>query len=171
MKLLPLSRGLFSIVDDDDFEFLSQWKWFAFKASGSKRLFYAIRTDYSNKKILYAHKLLLGAKPGMVIDHINGNSLDNRRANLRHCSIKENVRNQAPRVGFTSKYKGVAWRADRSKWTAYICPDRKKLNLGVFRSEHNAAYAYDKAALKHFGQYARINFPSLNTNGMRAVNG
>jgi hypothetical protein len=73
-----------------------------------------------------------------------------------------NLANQRKQSGTSSRYKGVSWRADRNKWTAYICPDRKKINLGVFNSEEDAARAYDSMAPKYFGEFARLNFPEVS---------
>lgn len=108
------------------------------------------------RKVWYLHRALMGDPEGLVVDHINGNKLDNRRYNLRVCSTKENIRNSAAQSG-SSSYKGVHWDKSKSKWTATIKVDRQSKFLGRFDSEEDAARAYDTAAKEYFGEYARLN--------------
>lgn len=158
MKTIKLTKGQFAIVDDEDFEFLNQWKWFASK---DKNTFYANKRH--GKTILQMHRLIMNPKKGEVIDHINLNGLDNRKKNLRICSPKENIRNAPKRMKATSKFKGVYLPSGKDKWRATIRIDGKKKNLGTFASELEAAIAYNNAALKHFGEFAYLNSldPSL----------
>lgn len=93
----------------------------------------------------------------MVVDHINGNSLDNRKQNLRLCSRQENNRNSAPRKNSTSKYKGVSWSTCKSKWTVKIRVNGKSKHIGYFSDEKLAAEAYNKAAKQYYGDFAWIN--------------
>ena len=108
------------------------------------------------RKIWALHRDILGNPEGKVVDHINGNKLDNRKYNLRVCSIKENIRNSKPKEG-TSKYKGVHWDKSRNKWVSSIKVDREGKYLGRFNKEIDAAKAYDVAAEKYFGEFARLN--------------
>jgi hypothetical protein len=101
------------------------------------------------------HRLFAGA-PGMDVDHINGNGLDNRRCNLRPATRSQNNMNRAKRRG-VSKFKGVSPK--RGKWRAYLKTGKKQHNLGVFESEYDAARAYDVKAKEMFGEFARVNFP------------
>jgi hypothetical protein len=98
--------------------------------------------------------------PQSVVDHKNGDKLDNRRENLRICTIAENIRNSktSTKKGKTSRYKGVYWVGRIKKWVARIHVDRKGLHVGVFTDEAEAARAYDVAARQHFGEFARTNF-------------
>jgi hypothetical protein len=102
------------------------------------------------------HRLIMQAPRGMVVDHVNGNRLDNRRCNLRLATTAENIRNMAIRGG-TSQFKGVYYNTPRGRWRAHICCDRKKLNLGDYATEEAAARAYNKAAIELFGPFARLN--------------
>jgi hypothetical protein len=155
MKEIPLTRGQFALVDDEDFEYLNQWKWITTDNG------YARRTEYKNgtQKPVNMHVLIASPSLGMLVDHINGNKLDNRRENLRICTNTENRRNISKYKNNTSGYKGVTWHKQHRKWYAQIVPLRKNIFLGLFSDAKEAARAYDAAAKKYFGQFARLNFP------------
>jgi hypothetical protein len=91
------------------------------------------------------------------VDHINGDKLDNRAANLRSCTNAENTRNSKPRIGGHSKYKGVSWNKGNAKWVAYICRDGRNIHLGCFDNEADAALAYNRASIDIHGEYGRLN--------------
>lgn len=114
------------------------------------------------KCLQYEHRLVAGAVKGQLVDHINGDTLDNRLENLRLCSIKENSRNVRGREG-TSRYKGVYFQKRARKWCASIRVDYKLIYLGLFELEEKAAEAYDLAAISHFGEFAKPNFSSVGT--------
>jgi len=97
--------------------------------------------------------------PGMMIDHINGNGLDDRRANMRTCTNQQNMRNLRKRRSGSSIYKGVYYDKRRRTWYARICHNGKNIHLGTFATEIEAARAYDRAARRLFGEFARLNFP------------
>jgi hypothetical protein len=103
------------------------------------------------------HRKVMGDPEGLVVDHINGDTHDCRKYNLRVCSVKENIRNSKPQGG-TSNYKGVSYDKSRDKWSASIKVDRKSIHLGRFSGEEDAAKAYDSAAKEYFGEFARLNF-------------
>ena len=114
--------------------------------------------------MVYMHRVITGAREGEHVDHINGNTLDNRRNNLRKCSAQDNVRNRrkpSHRAGrpTTSIYKGVSWQPRESRWYATIGINGQQIVLGRFTDEIEAAHAYDRAARQHFGAFARLNFP------------
>jgi len=153
-KLIPLTQGKFAIVDADDYDELSRYKWHVNKGG---RTYYA--SSQKKGKAIKMHRLIAGAPKGLFVDHINHNGLDNRKRNLRLCTRLENIRNQLPRRGGSSQYKGVCWRKREKKFVATICVDGKKLYLGYFDDEIEAAKAYDKKAKELFGQFAYLNFP------------
>lgn len=163
-----LSKGFSTIVDDDDFGFLSKLKWCALLASDYKHSgrVYAVRSEKfldGKKRFVYMHRFLTGAMKGQHVDHINGNTLDNRRSNIRACTSGQNSYNQSKRkIKSTSKFKGVSWNTRRKKWVAQ-CGGPKtpgiKANpyIGSYDSELDAARAYNEYAIKRFGQFARLN--------------
>lgn len=155
---IPLTRGKVAIVDPEDYEWLSQWKWCAFK---SRSVYYAVRTigRHSSPRMIMMHHLILPRKEGFLTDHINGNGVDNRRVNLRYCTRSQNQYNQRQQVrDKSSMFKGVYFCKERGTWAAQIVIKNRRILIGRFASEHNAAVAYDLAAIKYFGEYARINF-------------
>lgn len=114
---------------------------------------------WSKEKRVAMHRAIASPAPGMEVDHINGDGLDNRRANLRVCTKSQNQRGQRVQGrNKTSVFKGVCWLKDRSRWGAHIKVSRKSVYLGTFKSEIDAALAYDAAARTYFGEFARPNF-------------
>jgi hypothetical protein len=159
MKEIVLTKGKIALVDDSDFEKVSQFKWYA---SFSGNLYYAIRNVWIKKEKrytrIYLHRYLLDlTDPTAIVDHINGNTLDNRSINLRICNYSQNTQNSKRRSTNTSGYKGVSFKKDIKKWEAYICPNYKKRNLGWFDTKEEAAKAYNEAASEYYGQFAKLN--------------
>lgn len=149
--LVPLTKGKFAIVDVEGFEKIKNYKW-------TYNQGYAHRKERINGKSTHVsmHSFLINTPSGSDTDHINGDGLDNRLCNLRICTRTENSRNQRPRGG-SSKYKGVCFDKSRGKWIAGIKINYKRKNLGRFKLEEEAAKAYNNAAKKHFGEFARLN--------------
>jgi len=154
-KTIPLTRGKVAIVDDEDYEWLNQWKWCC-----SDRM-YAVRGKIHGDKLshLSMHRVILSAKEGDITDHINRDKLDNRRSNLRLCTPAESARNQNLRKDNKSGYKGVHWHPVDKKWCAKICVHGKRTFLGNYDQVEDAARAYDQAAIELHGEFARLNFP------------
>lgn len=152
---IPLSKGLVSKVDPDDYLVLSRCNWCA--SDSGNGIHYAQRKD--RKKTVLMHRFIMGVTdPNIFVDHINGDTLDNRRSNLRLCSRSQNNRNKTAHKNSTSKYLGVCWDKARSKWKSTIYVGNKVRHLGRFKNEVDAAHAYDKAARSEFGEFANLNF-------------
>ena len=155
MKLIPLTRGMFAMVDDADFEWLNQWRWFAWRPT-DRNTWYAKRSGcIDGKKNSALHRVILGEHIPKI-DHRDGNGLNNQRLNLRPCSTKGNSANHQIRVDNSSGFTGVSLYRD-GRWMARICVDQKSLFLGYFVNKLDAALAYNVAAVKHFGEFARLN--------------
>lgn len=154
MKKIPVNNGRFeALVDEEDFEKLIQYKWYV---AGSRQQ-YACR-QFQKKRIkhyVYMHREIVQAPEGMIVDHINGNTLDNRKDNLRVCTISENAHNSKKPVNNTSGYKGVHYYKSRNKYTAKIMVNRKEYNLGYFNTAEEASAAYRAAAKIYHGEFAR----------------
>ena len=153
-KLIPLTKGQFAIVDDQDYEFLVQWKWECDRNN-------MVRRRQGHKGTILMHRIITNAPAGMQVDHINHNRLDNRRCNLRVCTNQENNFNRRSTPGSSSQFKGVSWNRRHNKWHAVIDIDQKTRHIGFFVDETEAAKAYDRKAKEHFGEFAYLNFPDL----------
>lgn len=154
--LIPITKGCFIIVDAEDAPSVSKRKWHLKEnVSGNQ---YAVTCI--NGKSVRLHRMLLQASMNMEVDHINGDGLDNRRANLRVCIHSQNQANQKKNMklkNVSSKYKGVS-RKPSGSFQVVLTKDYKKICIGVFKCEIEAAKAYDAAALKHFGKFSNLNF-------------
>lgn len=159
---IPLTRGVIALVDEDVAETLGQHNWYANHLGGIR--WYALRAGDNknwNVKILM-HKLILPAPAGSDVDHQEHYALadcliDNRRANLRITSRMENMRNASIRLDNQSGFKGVTWDASRNKWAASLMINYKRVYLGRFVDKLEAALAYDRGAIKMFGEHAKTN--------------
>ena len=156
-KKILLTRGKFTIVDDEDFVWLSQWKWQAVTFHNPDQ-WYAMRTDYTGerKRGIYMHRALLGKRAGPQTDHLNRNGLDNRKKNLASCIHQAN-RFNTDREDLTSKFFGVYFNSLRKTWHAQIQRAGKTKHLGTFKTELDAARAYNMEAFEIHGANARLN--------------
>jgi hypothetical protein len=165
-KLIPLTQGQHAIVDDADYDFLMQWKWYVARGY-AQRSIRIVRNGKSGQRALRLHNVLMSPPPGHIVDHINRNKLDNRRENLRITTQASNAKNASAQIR-TSAYKGVHWHKVTSKWATKIRSEHRVYHLGVFVNEVDAALAYDHAARQLHGEYAVLNFPEINRNPQRS---
>lgn len=156
MKQIPLTQGKFAMVDDSDFEWLNQWKWYA-KKCGCKWYAYrcvrslASKTGYTT---IAMHTLIMHTPEQMQVDHIDGNGFNNQKGNLRICTPSEN---SCYKTRHKNKYKGVR-KLSKKSWIAYITHNKKSIYLGSFGQEQQAAEAYNRAARMYHNEFASLNF-------------
>lgn len=157
---IHIKKFRFAIVDPYDYDYLRRFKW---RLCRSNRTFYAFRTvsrgPLLRPQVLWMHHEILPPPDGLLVDHKNHNGLDIRRENLRLATYAENIQNaRKTRAKTSSRYKGVDYVKATGKWRARICVNGRRIFLGSFDSELDAALAYDEAAKKYFGEYACTNF-------------
>lgn len=172
MKEIKLRKGEIVLVDDDDYDKLISFNWYAiYEPNGA---FYAVRGFRNNgrKYIISMHRQILGLThgDGKIVDHIDVNSANNCKSNLRICTNAENSRNKRKKKNCSSSYYGVylykqkyfnktknEWAATPPKWKAQICFNDKKIHIGHYKTEKEAALAYNKMAKELFGEFAPLN--------------
>jgi hypothetical protein len=169
-RRVKLTKGKHARVDVCNFEQLSRYNWYAV---GNSKL-YAHRRIYKGvgkkREFVAMHREVIGAPDGMCVDHIDGDSLNNTRANLRIATSEQNAWNKRKfSKGGTSEYMGVHWSKGEKKWRANIGYKNKKIYLGFFEAEKDAAKAYDEAAKKYYGEFAYLNFPERKVKGLRGL--
>jgi hypothetical protein len=156
MKTIPLTKGYFTKVDDEDYKKLASLRWYAsIGVDGNVR---ARRTGWINKKMVHVFmsRTILNAPQGKYVDHINGDPLDNRKCNLRLCSPLENSHNAKISKDNKYGYKGIVLTKYK-RWGARIYPNKKIKWLGTYNTKEEAALAYNEAAKKYFGGFAKLN--------------
>ena len=157
MQTIPLTQGGKAIVDDEDYEMLSTWKWRLGTFSNGYAIANSKRLLHGNTKTVYMHRIIMQPEKGKQVDHINGESLDNRKSNLRFSTQQQNIVNSRKTKG-RSKYKGVN-PTPEGRWFAVAHKDGERFYLGRFDCEKDAAKAYDKKLIELYGEFACINFP------------
>lgn len=147
-----IKPGVFTLIDQQDLHLVEGHKWFF----ESKRVY---RREYKDgkSKSFSLHRVIMNPPPDMVVDHIDGNPLNNTRENLRICTMTENNYNRFPNKNSTSQFKGVHWEPIRGKWIASIRLNKKQKAIGTYADEHEAAHAYNKQAIIHHGEFAKLN--------------
>ena len=158
MKQIPLTQNKFAIIDDEDYDFLMQWKWM-YNAKGpavrSKHLYGS--HDNAKRKMYYMHREIMKAKDNEEVDHKNHDPLDNRKINLRICNRSQNLYNMRMNRKNTSGYKGVSWNKRRKRWMAQISIMNRTCVIGAFSAKSQAARAYNAMARKLRGDFAWTN--------------
>lgn len=152
MKEILLTQGKVAIVDSEDYEWLSQWKWQYHEGYATTAIY---NPDGQTQTRVWMHRLIMDCPDDMVVDHRDGNGLNNFRSNLRVCTPNQNKYNQRPQEGRLSIYKGVTVRD--GKYIARISKDETLYHIGVFTDEIASANAYNHYALQYFGEFARLN--------------
>ena len=161
MKTIPLTRGYIAIVDDDDYEALARFKWYATKVSHG--CIYARRNvpaGFKQQSYALMHRVILAVTdPEIHVDHKHEDDwgVDNRRENIRIATPSQNAANRRRRSDNTSGFKGVSWYKKYNKWMAYAMVDGKLKNLGYFATKLEAAQAHDRATIKSFAEFAQPN--------------
>lgn len=160
MKEITLTNGYIVAIDDNDFDWLNQWSWRGNKQTNGD--VYAETDNYVGGKriIVKMHRLIIGVTDSKVlVDHVDGNGLNNQRNNLRPCTKSQNGMNRGTiRKNRLSKFKGVQWHKKGKKWVSEIVANKKKTYLGLFINEEDAAKAYDVKAKELHGEFANLNF-------------
>ncbi|MFH1370644.1 MAG: AP2 domain-containing protein [Planctomycetota bacterium] len=160
-RRIYLGDGEWTILDKEDYYRLNHYKWFL---TGRLHKFYAARTikDGGRTIITRMHRDIMNPPPKLLVDHRNCDGLDNRRENLRLATKSQNAYNSRKRNNTSSRYIGVHLRKNNGRWEAQIRHHEKRMWLGSFKNEIDAARAYDEAAKKYHGKFARLNFPEEN---------
>jgi len=154
---VPLSQNKVALIDDEDSELILGRKWHACRRRHHWYACAYYKTPDGRESSQSMHRVLLNAPPGVMVDHLNNNGLDNRRSNIRLATNSQNQANRCTLSQNTSGYKGVCWNKDSQQWQAGIKCNGRSTHLGLFASLEEAAAAYDRAAIAAFGEYARIN--------------
>lgn len=161
MRKVSLSRGMLALVDEQDYDrVLAAGPWNAHVARGRMYAVHSVRARGAGCKIRM-HNLILGA---IGVDHIDGDGLNNQRHNLRVASVSQNRANIGVPANNTSGFKGVSQRRNPGPWIAKIGFQRARIDLGAYPTPEEAARAYDEAARRYFGEFARLNFPKEGEN-------
>lgn len=153
MKKIKLTRGVSTVVDNEDFEPLNKYKWFLGTLGYACR---TVRRKGIKSTTIYMHREILKTPDGYLSDHIDGDKLNNRKSNLRVCTSQQNHFNQKKTRG-VSKYKGVHWNKRDARWIAKLKYNGKTISAGSFKSEEQAALAYNRKAASYFKKFARVN--------------
>ena len=163
LKTILLTKGKVALVDDEDYVWLSQWKWCAHKCVYKTRVVWYAKRGLGfkyDKRTIFMHQEVAGVIGILKVDHRDGDGLNNQRNNLRPATTRQNGHNRR-KSSFerqTSQFKGVYWNKRDGRWMASITVEGRKWFLGYFDEEQDAAKAYDKAAKQAFGEFALLNF-------------
>lgn len=155
MKKIKLTQGKYALIDDEEYEKVKNFSWYAAKMRNGR--YYVQCSKNSSHKALKLHRVIMNCNNSKIkIDHINRNPLDNRKNNLRFCTNSQNGQNVNKSKRNTSGFKGVYFRSDRNKWRSYITVDKKIIYLGLFNSKKEASIAYNNATLKYHKEFSYL---------------
>lgn len=155
MKEIELTKGKKAMVDDEWYPVLSKFKWHTHNTNGK---WYAVRTvGKKGRSVVFMHRYITMAPSGRVVDHIDGNGLNNQESNLRVVIPKANYYNRKIQSNNKTGFKGVCWDKDRGKYMASISLNHKAINLGRYETAEEAAKAYNARAKELYGENARLN--------------
>lgn len=158
--VIPIKPGIFAKVDEEDYYKFAGKPW---NINNEGYIRHTVWLGNGKTYGLYLHRAIMKPPKGKQVDHINHDKLDNRKCNLRICTVAENIRARKLSKRKTSKYRGVFWEKNRNHWRAAICYNKKVYKLGYFKNEEEAAYAYDSKAIELFGEYAKPNYTQIPT--------
>ncbi len=161
-RRIYLGEGVWTILDEEDYYRLRKYKWVVYGNGNSGQNLYAVRLKLirpHKTTLVSMHREIMQPKDGRFVDHRNCKSLDNRRSNLRFATRAENMRNRRKRRNASSEFVGVHFYKPQGNWSCSILHNGKRIWLGRYDSEIEAAKTYDKAAKKYHGEFARLNFP------------
>jgi hypothetical protein len=161
VKEILLTQGKVAVVDDADYDRLACWKW-RYRDGYAVRS--APRVPGVSRKTIYMHREIMGTPCGMETDHANGNKLYNLRSNLRVCTSSENKMNREKHRDGASGYKGATFDKSRNKWQSKITVNKHIVYLGRYDTPEEAAQAYDAAAMRLHGEFAKTNFATESQN-------
>lgn len=154
MKYIELLHGLRTLVDDRDFRSLSSHKWYVSRNGYVYRPTERHENGKAIKSADYLHRVVMGAPSGMVVDHINGNKLDNRKSNLKVVTQSENNMNAKMTSRNTSGIRGVSWSKHYQRWVPRIAVRGKEIYLGRYKTKEEAARVYEQASREYHGEYS-----------------
>ncbi len=155
-KTIYMKNGTEILVDDEDFEEMNKRAWRNVAGYAARGDWYVTEDGQRKKRTVHMHQLINKTPKGMMTDHINGDKMDNRKCNLRSVTAQQNQWNKSPKKNGKQKYKGVR-KGSPNRWRAYIEVSGQMMNIGSFKTEIDAATAYNFYAEKYHGEYAKLN--------------
>lgn len=159
-KEISLTQGKVALVDDADYDWLSQWKWCTLRTGPTRRKYYAARSEYKpRRRTVFMHVEIVKPSEGMEIDHQDGDGLNNQRHNLREATRAQNSKNRKMSRNSTTGFAGVTYYPKGKKYRAQINCNGRHYYIGSYSTPEKAARAYDLKARELFGEFARLNFP------------
>ena len=162
MKEIQLTKGFVALIDDEDFDRVSKYKWCACVSGSAVYALHSFKSDLTGKRfVLSMHRFIMDNPDGLEVDHINHNGIDNRKENLRACTGSQNSMNSSIYKNNTTEYKGTSYNPKNNPsnpYSAHIGYQGKLIHLGYYTTVQQAARAYDRKAKELFGEFAALNY-------------